>query len=106
MLTEKTFKVGLAILSSCGLKIEEEHQIEAWWQLLKDLDEELFVESIIGICKEKEKWWPTDNVPATIRAKLKELKTAKWKEEQEEKHRLKMLDWQKNRSLPPKPDAS
>lgn len=101
-LTKKTFKIGLTILSACGLKIEEENQIEAWWQLLKDLDDNLFAETILEICKEKQQWWPTDNIPGMIRTKLKEIKSAKWKEKQQEEQKTKMLEWEKEKAPPPK----
>ena len=101
-LTKKTFEIGLTILSVCGLKIEEKHQIETWWQLLNDLEDNLFQETILAICKEKEQWWPTENVPGMIRAKLQEIKSIKIREKKYEEQKLKMMNWEKNRAPPPK----
>ena len=98
MLKKKTFEIGLTILSVCGLKIEEKHQIETWWRLLKDLEHDLFQEAVLEICKEKEQWWPSDNVPGMIRTKLKDIKRIKNKEKRYLEQNTQQQEWQENRS--------
>ena len=77
-------------------------QVQAWWNLVNDLDDDLFQKAIVTLCKEKEQWWPTDNVPAMIRERIKEIKSKERREEAMEVDKVKLIEWKKNASPPPK----
>jgi len=101
-LTEKTFDLGLAMLSTSGLKIEEQLQVQAWWNLVNDMDDELFQRAIVTLCKEKEQWWPTDNVPAMIRERIKGITAEQNKLKRKLEDDQKQLEWKRDAADPPK----
>jgi len=95
-LIKKTFSQGLAVLSTCGLKIEKA-QIEVWWELVKDLDDDYFVNSVLEVCKEHKTFWATDNVPALIRGKVVRLKQNERFKQMVEAHEQRHVEERKAR---------
>ncbi len=70
--------------------------------MVNDLDDDLFQKAIVALCKEKQQWWPTDNVPAMIRERIKEIKSKERRDEAMEVDKIKLIEWEKNASPPPK----
>ena len=66
------------------------------------MDDELFQKAIVTLCKEKEQWWPTDNVPAMIRGKIKEIKVGENKLKRKREDDRRQLEWERDVADPPK----
>lgn len=74
MITDESFKTAMAMMKLCGLKVEEDGQMQIWKILVNDLDQGLFERAILDICKGTEKFWESDNVPGMIRARVQTYK--------------------------------
>jgi len=72
-MNRETFKKGLAVLSMVGMGELDNYQLKTWWELLNDIDDKLFLDSVKRLCKETEKFYPGDNIPGTIRATGKRM---------------------------------
>ena len=66
------------------------------------MDDELFQKAIVTLCKEKEQWWPTDNVPAMIREKIKGIKAEQNKLKRKREDDQRQLEWERDVADPPK----
>jgi len=64
--------------------------------LVNDLDDHLFQKAIVSLCKEKEQWWPTDNVPGMIRARVVDMEIIEWEQKQIEEDKKYRLDFSKS----------
>lgn len=45
-----------------------------WKALVNDLDDRQFKRAVLEMCRETEKFWETDNIPAMIRQRVKLFK--------------------------------
>tara|TARA_R110000782_G_scaffold209138_1_gene297365 strand:+ start:260 stop:529 length:270 start_codon:yes stop_codon:yes gene_type:complete len=66
------------------------------------MDDELFQKAIVTLCKEKEQWWPTDNVPAMIRERIKGITAEQNKLKRKLEDDQKQLEWKRDAADPPK----
>ena len=96
MITDESFKTAMAMMKLCGLKVEEDGQMQIWKVLVNDLDGELFEKAVLDICKHTEKFWESDNVPGMIRAKVMSYKDDVKRLEMIESNRLRIDQWAKD----------
>jgi superfamily II helicase len=102
MVTEKSFQTAMAMLALCGLKVEEEIQLVMWKNLVNDLDDKLFQKAVLDMCKNTQKFWETDNVPAMIRERVEAMKEDVRRLDRVEASRKQIDQWAKDAVPMPK----
>ncbi|SVD67333.1 uncharacterized protein METZ01_LOCUS420187 [marine metagenome] len=74
MLTKKAFRVGMGMLSTCNLEIDET-KLDVWYKIcVNNFGDDLFLKCCEALCLEHPKFWPTDNPVGLINEKAKELR--------------------------------
>lgn len=67
---KKAFQQGIALLSEAFPKLELSTAL--YWEMLRDLESEAFLRSVVEIIKTIQELFPTSNLIAIIRAKTQE----------------------------------
>jgi hypothetical protein len=100
---ERTYQQGIAVLSMSGLKIDEA-SVEFFWQRLRKMNGDDFLDSIDGLINDPDfkTWYGNENVPLLVIEKHKELKTERNKLRRKQADKQRKLEWEKNASPPPK----
>ena len=67
-MTKDTFKKGIVIFTACikGFKVEPD-KVAVWYELLKDMPDEVFIKAIEVIAKTRTDLYPGTNIVALIR---------------------------------------
>ena len=74
MLTQETFQIGMGMLSTCNLEIDD-MKLSVWYKICrKNFGDVLFLECCEALCLSHPKFWPSDNPVGLINEKALELR--------------------------------